>query len=265
MTERQVIIRGKTFLYKQKAPFVQSGVSVQGALEYDQQEDRIRCHECGAWFEALGTHLRVVHGMTALAYKLAHGLGRGTGLINERLRGELVLRGKRVLACVEGGVGARAAQAREALRRQGYPHPARTQRLEERNEKGTCQAQLLAKIKRIAGACGHTPSRNELADRGVSHQSALHALNVRDMASVMEMAGLLPNKFGYIPGRATGRPMLYSREGLLEMLRNFKAHSGRLPSFADCSLALPCAGTFYKHFGSWREALRAAGLGRVAA
>ena len=42
MAERKVLFNDKVFLYKQKAPFVPSGMSIQGGLEWDPEQDKIR-------------------------------------------------------------------------------------------------------------------------------------------------------------------------------------------------------------------------------
>jgi hypothetical protein len=76
----QVLIRGKVFLYKQKAPFVPSGKSVLGALEYDEATDRVRCHECGEWFGSVGQHARRAHMLSPKDYNARHGLRLGASL-----------------------------------------------------------------------------------------------------------------------------------------------------------------------------------------
>ncbi|GAA0988730.1 hypothetical protein GCM10009555_070990 [Acrocarpospora macrocephala] len=44
-----------------------------GILVRDESADRVRCHECGRWFRALGAHVRV-HGLTAGEYRERFGL-----------------------------------------------------------------------------------------------------------------------------------------------------------------------------------------------
>jgi hypothetical protein len=43
--QRYVIICGQVFRYEDKSPFVPSGRSVNGALEYDKSGESIKCHE----------------------------------------------------------------------------------------------------------------------------------------------------------------------------------------------------------------------------
>ena len=72
--QRHVLIRGHVFKWEEKEPFVQSGVSVAGAVEYDFANDKLRCHECGEWFLNLGSHIAQYHQMKTEEYRLKHGL-----------------------------------------------------------------------------------------------------------------------------------------------------------------------------------------------
>jgi hypothetical protein len=49
-----VIIRGHVFPRAEKEPFVASGESLLGALEYNQETDQTKCHECGKMNGCLG-------------------------------------------------------------------------------------------------------------------------------------------------------------------------------------------------------------------
>jgi hypothetical protein len=77
--ETHIIISGTMFPWAEKAPYVRSGESVLGAVEYDAKTDRIKCHECGEWEAHVGIHLKA-HGDNAKAYRLRHGLNIGSPL-----------------------------------------------------------------------------------------------------------------------------------------------------------------------------------------
>jgi hypothetical protein len=49
-------------------------VSPPGRLEVDRDDDRVRCHLCGRWWRALGTHVVQAHGLGADAYRALIGL-----------------------------------------------------------------------------------------------------------------------------------------------------------------------------------------------
>src|SRR5438046_1150283 len=55
---RWVIMRGIMYLRASKEPLPTSGASLLGALEYDPDTDKIKCHVpgCGQWFVNYGGH-----------------------------------------------------------------------------------------------------------------------------------------------------------------------------------------------------------------
>lgn len=188
-----VLIRGHVFTYEEKAPFVKSGVSVLGALEYDFQNDHVKCHECGQWFTSIGAHLSNgwgAHGdLTVAEYKKRHGINlRGSGLV---------------------AIGAREAFKRRAvtLRNQrrepfksnlsgkefsGKSHVASSWK-ERKNVNARCQAQTIFRIQVLAAELGRTPTKRELAEAG------LHSLwrDFGNYSTAMEECGLVPNALAY--------------------------------------------------------------------
>jgi hypothetical protein len=83
---RHVLIRGHLFTHTEKAPFVSSGESLLGALEYDLARDLVKCHECGAWKRGLGAHVLRVHGINRLDYAQKHGLRKCAALSSPTVR-----------------------------------------------------------------------------------------------------------------------------------------------------------------------------------
>src|SRR4051812_44274200 len=75
-----VLIGGIVFPRAEKAPYVMSGHSVLGGLEYNEEKDRVKCHKCGNWFRRLGRHLSQVEGISSSQYKRDHGLRQSTTL-----------------------------------------------------------------------------------------------------------------------------------------------------------------------------------------
>ncbi|GAB2905958.1 hypothetical protein GCM10027047_00150 [Rhodococcus aerolatus] len=56
------------------------GFGRYGQLETVLGGEEVRCHECGVTRRSLGTHANQVHGLTAAAYRTAHGLSAATSL-----------------------------------------------------------------------------------------------------------------------------------------------------------------------------------------
>ena len=52
----------------------------------EQTEDGLVCHECGQAHQHLGLHVARAHGVTAAAYRDAHGLKRSRGLVASAVR-----------------------------------------------------------------------------------------------------------------------------------------------------------------------------------
>lgn len=72
-----------------------SRVAEQGAVDgfgrYAQLEtvaggEEVRCHECGVALRSLVTHANRAHGLTAAAYRAAHGLATTTSLASPATR-----------------------------------------------------------------------------------------------------------------------------------------------------------------------------------
>jgi hypothetical protein len=260
----QVLIRGKVFLYKQKAPFVPSGKSVLGALEYDETTDRVRCHECGEWRCHLGPHVSKSHGIDSREYRRRHGIASGSPIsgIQTTARFSAAAQKRKAMGALKIGTReqmlravAASAETRRARKQSGEPPRLHAER---RNENGTCQAQLMARIRSVADRVGRTPTRAELRSAGIDADSACLAFNVSSLGSVMSLAGLARNDC------ATGRRK-YSRVILTEMLRDFYTRWGRLPAMPDFRIGLlPKHQNFHYHFGSMAAAYEAAGLAKVA-
>jgi hypothetical protein len=264
-----VLIKGKTFLYKQKAPFVPSGVSVQGALEYDEATDKVKCHECGEWHLALGKHLSWRHGMKALDYRKKHGLVNKAslcGLRNHAKRSESMQKIDKS-KFMAAGVAVRKkalANAHKVLSENG-----KSGHFENRNIKGTCQAQILETLQELHKKLGRTPSEKDMYDHNLSKGSVLLSLNTKTIGAAMSLAGMLPNKRGsvFAPGleAAKKKNTKYTKPLLVELVRDFYTKHGRIPSVADADMGLiPQQCNFIYHFGSMRAVYEAAGLAKVA-
>lgn len=270
-----VLIRGKVFLYKQKAPFVPSGKSVLGALEYKKISDRVKCHECGEWFKMLGSHVVQVHGLTPKEYRVAHGLRMKTPLCGPKYSAyrasvagtapQLVRHQHQFPDIAKKALSSAHQSRRRSLAASSQPFMAERPLFELRNENGSCQAQLMARLKALATRLGKTPTNREILADGMSPQSICVALNVTDLNQAFSLIGLVR----ITPGQ-TGTPggwnKLYNRQILIEMLRDFHAKYGRLPTNSDRRAGLiPGHTIFGKIFGSMANAYEAAGLARVAA
>ena len=247
--KNKVIISGNVLLYEAKAPYTPSGQSLKGVLEYDPDEDKVKCHECGKWFSNIATHLRS-HGLTAAEYKSANGLQPGSGLICERLRIARIRTGKRNYAA--GKFKPQRQQKRSTMKRR-LSAMRKGNSAEYQNARRICPAQLLERIKKCAAAVGRTPSARELREHRISDKTIVHRFG--SLKNAVALAGLIPRQSN------ADKRAHYSKEFLAALIRNFiKAH-GRVPSASDCIRGLlPSIPTFISRFGSWSKAIAASGF-----
>jgi HNH endonuclease len=263
--ERRVLIAGRVSLYKEKAPFEMSGHSIKGALEYDVNEDKVKCHECGKWCISLASHISRTHkrleGISVADYKIKHGLLLKTALWAEDLRKTFV---RASSARVTGATFLKFLDEKKKWLNSGKPYrPFRRKcrSVEVDNRNGLCQAQVLEKVKKIADSYGRTPTQKELQENGLgTHMLAYKFGSIQNM---MKVLGLKPRKIGTYADESTRSSVRqrYSNKRLLELLRNYFDRFGEIPSASDCRRGLLPSKTLYRiRFGNWKIALIKAGL-----
>jgi len=256
--DRRVILSGKVFLYRQKAPFVPSGKSVLGALEYDQTEDKVRCHECGDWFQNVGVHAAHAHGLRARDYKIRHGLLIKSALVSEGVRVSASVKSPELIAKFVAAGQSAATRAKLAAAERLVGRKS----VEKKNESGRCHAQLLFRVQTLATRIGRTPTAVELREAGIHVSSLLVTLNVGSLSAVMSYLGLAPNPSGGPAGvnPSKGRKK-YTETTLIELMRDFYAKYARIPRRTDYRRGLlPNESTFAGCFGGMWKCYEAAGL-----
>lgn len=258
MNERRVMINGRVHLYEEVGPLPPSGYSFLGALEYDIEEGKIRCHECeDGWFRGIGVfHLRAKHGLTAGGYKAKHGLNTQTALISPGTSELKRLAREKYIAAHPGCL---EELQRYWPRNATGDQPRVRRRIEYRNERREGPERLRLGILALAEANGgRTPTRVQLSAAGI-HIDRAAAFNGESGRAIIESLNLSPRKIGTDPR--------YSREELVEKLRSFHRSQQRLPKMADVERggSLPNWKAFKREFGGLRQACEAAGLVASAA
>lgn len=175
-----VLIRGEVYKTAEKAPFVISGVSFCGAIEYDAARDFLRCHECGEFFENLGVHI-AYHEMNQQQYREKHGISLKTPLANTRLRDI------RKTAAIER----KQWTTSNAIFKKGNrstPVGQKKNYLELMNARGNCKAQTLEKLSQAAIQMGRRPTQRELVDFDINWMTIRKYFG--SMGKAMELAGI---------------------------------------------------------------------------
>jgi hypothetical protein len=238
MSQRYVIMRGQVFRWEEKEPFVSSGKSILGALEYDRDADALRCHVCGGWYRRLGNHIanREDHPDTQ-AYRLEHGIRRTTGLWSPGLRQLAREQARAELSKSNGFSVITAEQRHNAIARAAMTQRRGIPKHESRNERGRCDAQLRAKILSLAPVS---------AADGMAARSRMGGVTA-----------LRPRRY---------RGVTFTEPILRELLIDFYVLNRRLPHARDWGKgSLPSQGCYGKMYGGMKAAYEAAGLGLIAA
>lgn len=255
----KVIIGNEVLFYRQKAPFLRSGKSLEGALEYDPAQDRIRCHECGKWFTYLAPHIKQKHHITSSEYKKKHGLSARAALVGEHLRELKVTRGIFYSYGPDAQERLRLARESPKQRQNLQPVQAIGWSTEKKNLRGTCHAQLLARLKTLTARLGHSPTVRELRQAGIWPYTLCTTFNVytvNDVYSLLNMESL--------PESPQKSRRKHTPEILVELLRDFYVKHHRLPGHSDFNRGIiPSPETYRRAFGSLEAAYREAGVGAV--
>ncbi len=193
--EDHVLIRGFIFRAEEKAPFVKSGESIYGAVEYCMATDRLKCHECGVLFASLGNHIgHDAHDMDVREYKAKHGLRLQTSLVS------VGARSARSTASIKRASGNIAALRQKNPTRFKNQNKVPTRNVSEaQNQKTQCQAQLEYKINRFAKRLGRTPTTEELRSIGIGISVMCRTFRVSTIREVMLAVGLEPRLAGIRP------------------------------------------------------------------
>lgn len=246
--QRYVIFCGEVFRWEEKEPFIVSGKSVHGALEYDRETETVKCHVCGKFLGRLSSHIKE-HGLTGRQYKINHALQQKTALLSPVVRTKLATTRTRIPR-------ATSLAALERGRIKSYVADKSPQGGERKNRNGTCAAQTLAAIKSKA-MFGKCPTAAQVGIRYV----AAAVEHFGSWTNACRIAGFTPNVIG-----ASLKPTLkIDRATMIETLRDFYVLNGRVPLARDCnsSARLFTHRTYKREFGGWSEALGQAGLSRA--
>lgn len=243
-SKRLVSCNGTIMLYDEKG-YEPSGKSIKGAIELSDDQQQLKCHECGGWFEDLGHHVHGAHAMKAKSYKRAHGLKISAALCNDRIR----LR--RIQIALQHGLANKARpfqKGSRSLRKGKKQTPLPTSYY---NQRRNCAAQLAHDVRALADRLKHLPSRSDIERAGIS----VAILNSR-YGSVGKALKTVLDK---MPPKRSRK--WYSDEELIGWIKNFVNTHKRPPFVSDCKRGLLVANTtFAKRFGSWSNALALAGV-----
>lgn len=163
-----ILIMRELFDWRAKAPYVLSGFSTYGALEYCKSTKELRCHECGEWYKGVSQHIKKVH-MEPREYKIKHGFTVRRGLLTpEQVKGKQENQRGRISPGFKGSrfsaheARELAAEARDAIYKVREQFGSLIINPETANMLGKCRAQREQQLMQLYQRLGHRPSHKEL-------------------------------------------------------------------------------------------------------
>lgn len=247
-------------LYKAQEPFMEfkNGFGFQGVLMHDDVEDKVQCHLCGKWFDNLGQHIRHSHNETPDEYRMRVGLSLRTGLCSKRLsEAHRRVAAKMYKRRASGLIAAsRKNRTRRSVKRARYHRQNPSSSMQFKNSRGLCDLQIAARYEIVKKIAGHIPTIGDLKRHdkklcGVLMQR--HGGRINDWRKKMGEKKLSPNEYRMFPDL-----------DLVAILRKARTTLGHVPRPTDFSTkrpkGWPCFSVIYRRFGSWRAALRMAGI-----
>ncbi len=233
--------------YKEPLTKVTGGYGFYGTIAYDKSEKYTQCHLCGFFFENLGLHVRK-HNKTSEQYKLEFGLPVTMSLKAPKSKTYQFQTWQSMSLEKRNKVLAQLAEART----KSMPAKIAKKSLYVKNLEGRCPEQLLDKVITLKTKLGHTPSSTEFVKEYGSGYLGSIRLTFGTWREALKVLNLAPRK--------PGGEREYDKEDLLELLRNFHKEKGREPMSSDQAGFLPSRQTYTRHFGSWTNAKKEAGI-----
>ena len=244
--ETHVIIGGTMFPWAEKAPYVRSGKSVLGAIEYDEKTDRVKCHECGEWHYHVGAHLAKapVDHADARAYRSAHGIRRDTALCTPSCRIAIRNRPRYGFSVSDSRSGQASLEIKRAAARTAQLAQPRAT-AEFHNLHAQCQAQLSVRISKLAADIGKSPGERELRAAGIELSTVRTVFGMGRLNDVLASLNL--------PLRP-GVPHRMGRRELIALIKQKAREFNRRPRLRDFG----AKAAIYREFGSLAAAISAA-------
>jgi len=242
--------------YKEPLTKVPDGFGYMGTITSTNDGNYIQCHICGRLYANMGGHLYAAHKMTAREYKDMFGLKYTSALISENERMRLKKKSLDWLKkLTDEEKEAYIAKHKEAYYEKGRAKRAKTgqpkEKLEQKNEKGSCPDQVLAKIRQVADEMGRTPSKAEfIAHLGSQRFVHLAYKLFGSWTLAVELAGLTPKS-----KELSKDYKRYDDGELLSSLRDFALQNGVEPTKSDFNRGvLPPYPLYVERFGSLPKA-----------
>jgi hypothetical protein len=195
--------------------------------------------------------------MLVSEYREKFKLSPTTSLVSEMERQKMKEQGLRLfLSMTQKQRKEALAKARASRGKNGHKQPKES--LENKNKKGTCPDQLLAKITEVKEKLGHTPSLKEfMKETGGQRFKHLIFKTFGSWKEALSMLGLEQKE----QKQHGGRTQKQTDDELLKYLELYTLENGKRPTTSDCKRGLlPPYETYRNRFGSFETARQLAGV-----
>ena len=243
-------------LYKSQEPFMLApdAHGYLGVVMYDDVTDTVQCHICGKWFADVGSHAFHSHKVYARDYKQMFGFTLRTALCSKKRSWE---HSQTILKNPE--IQKKACNLSIKANRDRIPRPTYNGKgsIQMKNKYGCCDLQLKARYDIVKKCVLKDPLTSDL----LKFDRRLPSLLIARYGNLNKARVVFGDKTR-VGGYSNPLPDL----DMLASLRRFAVENKRLPTPKDFkSENAPgdyCFGrsSYYRHFGSWSNALRTAGL-----
>lgn len=241
-------------LFKVQEPLekLKNGNGYLGVVLRDHKRDLIQCHECGLWFKALLAHVVRHHRQESRAYRIKYQLPLSFPLVSRGLS-----KIKSDNAFLQNNIEKCKTRARRAsglsVKTQVSKHYPRNNRSFE-NKLGLCPEQIYRRFLIVKEQVGAEPSNRDIEQYDPSLMGALR-VRYGNVNNFREQRGFVVRL----------KPALLDHDMIIASLRKFAFEHKRNPRIRDFRKKgiSPSDHTIRSKFGSFRRALKAAGLGEV--
>lgn len=236
-------------LFKAEPPVeqVKNGYGYLGVVLRDTEKDLIQCHICGKWCRSIGHHIRLAHKIDIRSYRIRFGLPLSYPLISrsysKNLSNGFKKRKIRKYLKTSGRKKYKRTKIEMDSHRYGSTSPA------AKNKKGICDEQIDRRYLIVCDMVGRQARQSDLKEHDPSLPSAIKS-RYKSFNKYLSVKG-----FDII--REIKR---YTNKELLDYLKLFHKKHGRVPTADELRNTQPNSNTMSRRFGSYINALKAAGL-----
>lgn len=246
-------------LYKSIPPFmaIDNGFGFQGVVMYDDAEDKVQCHICGAWFGNLGQHVKRAHDIECDEYKINHGLSLRTAMCSKKISAAHRKSGLRLYASKASGL-IRASKKNKKRRRLMAMNQVNRQKpntsIQSKNARALCDLQIRARYEVVKKIAGRVPVHSDFK----KHDPKLYGTCLMRFGSTNGFRKWLHEK----PLEGHEYATIPNLELIAALRKRSHEVDGRIKTkhFLHANNGYPHLTVFYRAFGSWSNALRMAGL-----